>query len=60
MKNLALNDLGVQELGSQEARETNGGGILFGAIVVVSAAIALYHLYRPYLPPIMRRRRRRR
>ena len=55
MKNLALNDLGVQELGSQEARETNGGGALF--MIGLPIAIMLYYAM---IPPIIKRRRRRR
>ena len=59
MKNLALNDLEVQELSTQEARETNGGGFLCIAlgVAVVGAAAAIAW---PIIKELWRRRSRRR
>ena len=56
MKNLALSDLGVQELTSQEERETNGG-------VVVSAIVGGIFILACYTAlgiAMWRKRRRRR
>jgi len=61
MKNLALKNLGVQELTSKEARETNGGiaTVVAVGIIVVGVAIILGCIW-PNAPHKWLRRRRRR
>ena len=61
MKNLALNDLDVQELTSREAKETNGGiaTVVAVGMIVVGVGIILGCIW-PNAPHKWFRRRRRR